>query len=38
MQAVGKKNMGSGELYKNTELIEIKAEINEMRSKCRLGK
>ena len=32
-----KENQG-GTSIKNKELIEIKAEINEMRNKCTLGK
>lgn len=33
-----KENQRGENLHKNKELIEIKAEINEMRNKCRLGK
>ena len=33
-----KKKKKKKNLYRNKELIQIKAEINEMRNKCRLGK
>lgn len=34
----GKLEYGKANLYRNEELIEIKAESNEMRNKCRFGK